>query len=158
MNNLLIFVVCSVFSLDAYSEMSAIADDELDTITGQSGITINAKIKLGAESRFVYTNSNGLTRDSAGNDVSYLIADNISGAIEVKGLKLDLISDLDDSGKSALQWTLPEEVITEDFNIGGIYASSSETVNSNSSFLVGLNVDGTLLLPAATAISVFVIE
>ncbi len=158
MNKLFIFTVCLVFSLHVYSEMSAIADDELNTITGQSGITINAKIKLGSESRFVYTNSGGITKASAGNNASYVIADNISGAIEIKGLKLDLISDLDNSGKSALQWTLPEKIIAEDFKIGGIYASSSETVNSNSSFLVGLNIDGTLLLPAATAISVFVVE
>lgn len=154
-------VISSMFSLLVQAEMNAISDNELDSITGQSGITINAKVNLGDKTRFVYTNTLGKTKETAGSDASYLIADKISGSVEIKGLKLDLISDLDRSGKSALQWTLPEKVVAEEFKIGGIYASTSEAVDPSgvsSSFLVGVSIDGTLSLPASTTVSVFVVE
>lgn len=167
MKILSILMFLTICTSTSFAEMKAISDEELHAVSGQSGITINAKIKLGDESRFVYTNTKGKTKAQAeiDNDLSYVIVDKISGSIEVKGLKMDLIKDLNSSGKSAIQWTLPKEVITDKFKIGGIYASTKDKVypsghadENKSSFLVGLEMDGKLSLPVSTTVSVFVVD
>lgn len=166
-NNIL--VLASTFSMIVAADLVEIDESDLDAVAGQAGITLNAKIVLGAESSFVYTNTSGATLaevEAAKNtpdpgddiDVSYLIIDGIEGSVEIEGLKLDLISDLNSSGKPALQWTLPEKITVNQLKTSGIYASSTEKVDANSTFLLSANLNGALTLPADTTISIFVVD
>ncbi|MEH6465924.1 MAG: DUF6160 family protein [Shewanella psychromarinicola] len=143
----------------ALAELVAVDDEKLMEISGQSGITINAKVVLGADSDFIYTNTSGKSKaDASAAETSYLIVNGIEGELEILGLKLDLISDLNNSGKSAFQWTMPKKIIATNLKTSGIYASTSKEVASGttSTFLTSVNMNGTLLLPAKTTLSVFV--
>jgi hypothetical protein len=153
-----LFVVFLLSSNLTYAELVAFDDEKLMEISGQSGITLNAKVVLGAESNFIYTNTSGKAKaDASLAETSYLIVNGIEGELEIKGLKLDLIADLNNSGKSALQWTLPSKIVATDLKTEGIYASTTKEVKpTTSTFLTSLHMNGTLLLPAETQISVFV--
>lgn len=153
---LILFLVSS-----SHAELIPVDDEALDVISGQSGITLNAKIILGEDSSFVFTNTLGKalsdpTLNEA--DKTYFIVDKIQGALEMEGLSLDLTSDLKNSGKSAFQWTLPKKIKATNLKTEGVYASSTETVDSASTFLLGLELNGELSLPASTQISVFVVD
>ncbi len=154
----MLFMCFLISSPLSFAELVAVDDERLMEISGQSGITINAKVVLGAESSFIYTNTSGKPEaDASLAEKSYLIVNGIEGALEIKGLKLDLIADLNNSGKSALQWGLPREIVATGFKTEGIYASTTKTVTpTTSTFLTAVHMDGTLLLPAETTISVFV--
>ena len=76
----------------------------------------------------------------------------------MEGLSLDLISDLNNSGKAAFQWPLPKKIKATNLKTTGIYASSTENVDSASTFLLGVELNGELSLPANTQISVFVVD
>jgi hypothetical protein len=142
-----------------FAELVPVNDDALNQVSGQSGITLNAKIILGDESSFVFTNTSGKTQaDASASETSYLIVDNIQGALEMEGLSLDLVSDLNNSGKAAFQWTLPKKIVATNLKTTGIYASGTENVDSSSTFLLGLELNGELSLPANTQISVFVVD
>jgi hypothetical protein len=165
-NNTLSFFTCLLLSMSGYAELVAIDESDLNSVSGQAGITLNAKIVLGDETGFVYTNTSGKTEAAASAaETSYLVVDKISGEIEMKGLQIDLISDLNNSGKPAIQWTLPKEIKFTNLKTTGIYASSTEAVDSRvghanrtSTFLVAANVNGTLAIPDNTQISVFVVD
>jgi len=145
----------------ATSELVAVDDEILDGVSGQSGITLNAKVILGDESSFVFTNTSGKKLDDptlTAAETSYLIVDEIQGALEMEGLALDLVSDLNNSGKAAFQWTLPKKITATNLKTTGIYASSTEDVDAASTFLLGVELNGQLSLPASTQISVFVVD
>jgi hypothetical protein len=163
MINKIIFIIVSSFLLIAssFAELVPVSDNVLDEVLGQSGITLNAKVILGDESSFIFTNTSGKTKaDATAAETGYLIVDEIQGAIEFEGLGFDLVSDLKNSGKSALQWTLPKKIKATNFKTTGIYISSTEEVNpgSTSTFLMGLKLNGELSLPANTKISMFVVN
>ncbi len=143
----------------SHAELIPVSDDALNNVSGQSGITLNAKVILGDESSFVFTNTLGKKKaDATSAETSYFIVDNIQGELEMEGLALDLISDLKKSGKSALQWTLPKKITAKNLKTTGIYASSTESVDSASTFLLGVELNGELSLPANTKISLFVVD
>jgi hypothetical protein len=162
----IIFTLCSsiffiLLPLQASNaELVAVNDEALNAISGQSGITINTRVILGDETSIIFSETGGesLEDAKASGDISYLIFDKISGEIEIKGLAFDLISDLKNSGKAALQWTLPETIKMSNLKTEGIYASSTETIDTDSTFLLGAQFDGTLSLPANTQISLFVVD
>ena len=159
-NNILscsILVLSTIHNTNA--ELLPIDDEGLNVISGQSGITLNAKVILGDDSSFIFTNTLGKTKAEASPaETSYLVVDKIQGAIEMEGLALDLTSDLKNSGKAAFQWTLPKKIIATNLKTEGIYASSTENVDAASTFLLGVEVNGELSLPANTQISVFVVD
>lgn len=160
----LLWVCILAHSSSIFAELIAVDDENLMEVSAQSGITLNAKVVLGAESNFIYTNTSGKSLADAevgdGSDISYLIIDGIEGGLEVLGLKLDLVSDLNNSGKSAFQWTIPKKIIATNLQTGGIYASTTKEVASGttSTFLTSVNMNGTLILPAETTLSVFVAD
>jgi hypothetical protein len=163
MINKIIFTVALSFSLimSSFAELIPVGDDVLNEVSGQSGITLNAKIILGDESSFVFTNTSGKKKeDATASETGYLIVDEIQGALEFEGLGFDLVSDLKNSGKSALQWTLPNKIKATEFKTTGIYISSTEEVNpgTTSTFLMGLKFNGELSLPANTQVSIFVVN
>lgn len=165
MNKILILIL-TLCATTSNAEMKPLTDSVLSSQSGQAGLTINARVDLGSESKFIYTNTSGKTLDNATvADTSYFILDEITGAIELKGLKLDLISNLNNSGKSALQWTMPNEIKADNFKTSGIYAASAKLEsgkvvpdNASSTFLLGVELNGTLTLPAETKLSVFVVN
>jgi hypothetical protein len=151
-----------IFPSQSFAELVMVDDEGLNKISGQSGITLNAKIILGDETSFVFANTSGKTQaDASAAETGYLIVDDIQGVLEMEGLALDLISDLNNSGKAAFQWTLPKTIKATHLKTTGIYASGTETVDPagiESSFLLGLEFNGELSLPANTQISVFVVN
>lgn len=154
---ILIISLFPVFGCNA--ELIPVSDVELHNISGQSGITLNAKVIFGDESSFVFANTSGKKKaDATSAETSYLIVDNIQGELEIEGLALDLISDLKNSGKAAFQWTLPKKIKTKNLKTTGIYASSTENVDSASTFLLGVELHGELSFPANTKISLFVVD
>lgn len=150
-----------LLSLTSYAELRPISDDVLNEVSGQSGITLNAKVILGNESSIVFTNTSGKTKATAtAAETGYLIIDELQGAIEFEGLALDLVSDLKNSGKSALQWSLPSKIKATNLKTTGIYVSSTENVNPGvtSTFLMGMELNGELSLPANTKVSLFIVD
>lgn len=158
----IIFTMISSCSLvlTSHAELIPVGDDFLNDVSGQSGITINAKVILGDESSFVFTNTSGKKKSEAtAAETGYLIVDELQGGLEFEGLKLDLVKNLKNSGKSALQWTLPKKITATDLKTTGIYISSTEDVQAASStFLMGVKMNGELSLPANTTISLFVVN
>jgi hypothetical protein len=161
-NKLIYTVVTSyLFAFSSFAELVPVADDVLNKVSGQSGITLNAKVILGDESSIVFTNTSGKTKaDASAAETGYLIIDELQGAIEFEGLSLDLVSDFKNSGKSALQWTLPDKVKATNLKTTGIYISSTENVDPgvSSTFLMGLELNGELSLPANTQVSLFIVD
>mgnify|MGYP000073409551 FL=1 len=163
MINKIVITAALSFSLimSSFAELVPVGDDVLNEVAGQSGITLNAKIILGDESSFVFTNTSGKKKaDATAGETGYLIVDELQGALEFEGLGFDLVSDLKNSGKSALQWTLPNKIKATNFKTTGIYISSTEEVNpgTTSTFLMGLKLNGELSLPANTQVSIFVVN
>ncbi|MBQ0732609.1 MAG: hypothetical protein KBT75_18040 [Oleispira antarctica] len=163
MINKIVITAALSFSLimSSFAELVPVGDDVLNEVSGQSGITLNAKIILGDESSFVFTNTSGKKKaDATAGETGYLIVDELQGALEFEGLGFDLVSDLKNSGKSALQWTLPNKIKATNFKTTGIYISSTEEVNpgTTSTFLMGLKLNGELSLPANTQVSIFVVN
>lgn len=158
---IILTMICSCsLVLTSHAELVPVGDDVLNNVSGQSGITINAKVILGDESSFIFTNTSGKKKSEAtAEETGYLIVDNLQGAIEFEGLKFDLVKNLKSSGKSALQWTLPKKITATDLKTTGIYVSSTEDVQAGSStFLMGLKMNGELSLPANTKVSLFVVN
>lgn len=164
LNKFIFFVASlSLFVSSSFAELIPVTDNMLENVSGQSGITLNAKVILGDESSFIFTNTSGKTKaDATAAETGYLIVDKIHGEIEFEGLSMDLLSDLKNSGKAAIQWTLPQEIKATNFKTEGVYISSTEEVNpggsNTSTFLMGLELNGTLSLPANTQISLFVVD
>lgn len=154
----------SMFIASSFAELVPVGDDVLNDVSGQSGITLNAKVILGNESSIVFENTSGKAKaDATAEDTGYLIIDELQGEIEFEGLGFDLVSNLKNSGKSALQWTLPSKIKTTNFKTTGIYISSTEEVNpdpavNSSTFLMGVEMNGELSMPANTQISIFVVN
>lgn len=150
---------CS-FALTSHAELLPVSDEVLNKVSGQSGITLNAKVILGDESSIIFTNTSGKKKsDATAAETGYLIIDELQGAIEFEGLAFDLVSDLKNSGKSALQWTLPQKITATNLKTTGIYISSTEDVNpGTSTFLMGLEMNGELSLPANTQVSLFIVD
>jgi len=156
---LVIVFSCSLV-MTSVAELIPVDDADLNQVSGRSGITLNAKIILGDESSFVFTNTSGKKiADATLDETGYLIVDKIQGELEMEGLAFDLVSDLKNSGKSALQWTLPSKIKATNLKTTGIYISSTEEVTpTTSTFLLGLELNGELSLPASTQVSLFVVD
>ncbi|MAD44217.1 MAG: hypothetical protein CMI02_07980 [Oceanospirillaceae bacterium] len=149
-------VLALVFPLAGKAELAALNDEQMAEASGQSGLTISARVELDDGSRVSYTNT---AADYADNNEYWLVVDNITGAVEIQDLKLDLIGDFGPAGDTgALQWTLPEEIVFDDLKTDGIYMSTDKEVNAGSRFLMAVEVDGTLQLPASTTMTIFATE
>jgi len=112
------------YALSAHSEMALLDDEALSDQTGQTGITLSARAEFGTGTRISYNNTDASYVDPT---EYWLVVDELTGAIEIKGLKLDLINDFGPTqNKSALQWTMPEEVIFDELKTEGITSVRAE--------------------------------
>jgi len=151
MKNIIVLLLFLPVMVNA--ELSILNDSELSDQTGQTGITLSTRIEFGSGTRISYSNPDASYLD---NTDYWLVFNELSGSIELKGLKLDLIGDFGPAGnQGALQWTLPEEVTFDELKTEGIYVGPSAAVGSNHQFLMGVEIDGTLTMPAQTKINIF---
>jgi|GEM_PF-1015229 len=153
--SLLLFLLLLI-SVIATAEMQQMNDEQMSESSGQAGLTISARVELDTGSRVSYTNT---AADYADNNEYWLVVDNITGAVEIQDLKLDLIGDFGPAGDTgALQWTLPEEIVFNELKTDGVYMSTDRQDVSGARFLMAVEVDGTLELPAATTMTIFATE
>lgn len=112
----------------------------------------------------VFNGYNVKYKSEAANDADYLIRDpyyviigEISGGISFSGLELEFVSDFGaDDNKAALKWTLPEEIVFDNFEISGIYVSKDLTIDRNDNKIIGARIDGPIYMPSNTNAYVFV--
>ena len=60
------------------------------------------------------------------------------------------------NNKAALKWTLPEEIVFDNFEISGIYVSDDLTIDRNDNKIIGARIDGPIYMPSQTNAYVFV--
>jgi hypothetical protein len=112
----------------------------------------------------VFNGYNVKYKSEAANDADYLIRDpyyviigEISGGISFSGLELEFVSDFGiDNNKAALKWTLPEEIVFDNFEISGIYVSKDLTIDRSDNKIIGARIDGPIYMPSNTNAYVFV--
>lgn len=162
MNKKIITVMCLLFSFPAYAELRPMGEVELQQQSGQEGITLSARMEFGSDTRISYSNTDASFSDS---QETWLVMDQITGSIEMKGLKIDLKDGLGpQQDKSALVMTLPEEVLFDHYAIEGVYVGLDKDVDRSGAnagqhvFLMGVDVDGVLSMPADTKINIFPAE
>ena len=154
-----------------FADMAELDDSDLQQATGQEGITISAKLDFATGTRISTQNSGA--KASELNDISnannWEVIDNITGSIEAKGMKTDLLvsygKNSDGAGVSAAQTTLPEHIVFEDLHSDGLYVGPGASVTRDSTgkstshnFIMGLEIDGTLNFPSQTKITTFVVK
>lgn len=169
-------IITTVFFLSlfssglAWADMQELTEEDLQQATGQEGITISAKLDF-AEGTRISTINNGVKRTgyiNQANADNWQVLDNITGSIEAKGMKTDLLAsygtDSNGSGVSAAQTTLPEKITFENFKTDGLYLGPGAEVTRDTqgktshNFMLGLEIDGTLNLPTQTKITTFVVK
>lgn len=157
MKYLLVLMMTAVWVPYATAQsMQPLADDELQATTGQAGITVSARYEFGDGTRISYVNEDA---DYVDSQLYWLVIDNITGAIEFKNLKIDLISNFGASGnKSAVQITLPETLTYTEFKTDGVYLGAGKEVSNDHRFIMGLEIDGQLQFPAQTTMNIFSIR
>ena len=112
----------------------------------------------------VFNGYNVTYKSEAENDADYLIRKpyyviigEISGGISFSGLELEFVSDFGtNNNKAALKWTLPEEIVFDNFEISGIYVSDDLTIDRNDNKIIGARIDGPIYMPSNTNAYVFV--
>lgn len=138
------------------AEMSELAEDELQETTAQAGITLSARFEFGDDTRISYNNADADYKDP---QEYWLVIDNLTGAIEMKGMKIDLINDFGPSGSvGAVQITLPDEIVYDELSTDGIYVGPDREVSASHRFILGMDIDGSLQFPAATRMNIFAIK
>ncbi|WP_420591529.1 hypothetical protein [Bacterioplanoides sp.] len=149
-------MIMSMFSvLQSMAELQPLNEDELVKHTGQTGITLSSKVEFGGDTRISYSNTDADLKDKD----TWLVINQLTGSIELKGLDIDLESGLGPQrNKSAVVVTLPEEIIFDELKTEGIYVGPGRDKSPNHRFLMAVEVDGVLQMPGATKINVFPAE
>lgn len=191
MYNSIIKIVClGLIAAATSAELAPLTEDDLNQVSGQAGITISARAELASGTRVSFSNENIQADhyDASGNYIepdydsegrqlktgkppaNWLVVDDITGAIELSNLDIDVISGVGpDSDKTALQVTLPDFIDVDSLKTRGLYLGNTPEVSyvdkddpvSDSSshlFLLGLEIDGRLSMPANTKVNIFPVE
>lgn len=158
------------------AELSQLSEVDMGDVSGQAGITISAKADFDDGTKIAFSNENIPQADYdqngnyIGSGATWIVVDDISGSIEVKNIDIDLIDGVGpNEDKGAVQLTLPEYIDVNELKTKGVYLGSGPEVaysstpgNTNNStshlFLIGVEVDGRLTLPAATKVNIFPVE
>lgn len=154
-----LFYVLLLLPIFSNAELITLEDEELQKVEGKSGITINARIDLGAGSRISYTSDYAnIDYNTAAVDKSYwLVFHELTGGIEFEGLKFDLVDTFGPTqSDEAIVWTMPERIEFNQLDIEGLYLADTNVVaGGNDRYIMGLSLDGSLYLPAQTKAYVF---
>lgn len=172
MYNQLISLGLLITILPVSAELAQLSEDDLGGVSGQAGITISARADFDDGTKVAFSNENIPQTDYdqngnyIGSGATWIVFDDISGSIEVKNLDIDLIDGVGpNEDKGAIQLTLPEYIDVNELKTKGVYLGNGPEVaydsadNSTSHlFLIGLEIDGRLTLPAATKVNIFPVE
>lgn len=153
-----ILLVSVVWSTLAAAELASLADHELQQVDGQAGITLSGKMEFASATRFSYQN-----QDADYIDVTdyWLVMNEVTGAIGFNRMKIDLIDGVGPAGdKTALQITMPEELIFTQLETEGFYLGDNKVVSqmSDSRFIFAIEIDGKLQMPAQTKVNIFPVD
>lgn len=136
----------------SWAEMKPMDEAELEELSGQAGITLSAKADFAAGTRISYTNKDADYKDST---EYWLVIDELTGSLELQDLQIDIVNDFGPAkNKGAVQITLPTKIVADKLKTEGIYVGPGETKSSNHQFLLGVEIDGTLSLPASGGMQV----
>lgn len=148
----------------SHAEMAELSDGDLQEATGQEGMSISMKLDFAEGTRISSQNP----QLDANN---WEVMDNITGSIEVKKLRVELKGDYtgpQNTGDavSAMQTVMPDEINFDNFKTDGVYIGEGKEVTrngeghvtSNHNFYMGMEIDGSLKLPAQTKITTFVVK
>lgn len=146
------------------AEMAELTDNDLQEATGQEGISISMKLDF-AEGTRISSQNPKVDGDN------WQVIDSITGSIEAKKLRTELLNDYigpADNAEvvTAVQTIFPDEINFSEFKTKGIYLGKGENVErdsnnnvtSNHNFYMGLEIDGSLKLPAQTKLTTFVVK
>jgi hypothetical protein len=87
----------------------------------------------------------------------YLLIGEITGGIRFSGLELELVGDFGEgNNRAAMKWTLPEEIVFDQFEIAGLYVSEDQFISRDDNKLFGIRLDGPIYLPSTPDAYVFV--
>ncbi len=151
-----ILLMGAVIVASAHADMSELDERELQQTTAQAGITLSARFEFGEDTRISYSNVDADYRDAQD---YWLVIDNLTGGLEMKGMKIDLVNDFGPSGTAgAVQITLPTEIVYDELSTDGIYVGPDREVGASHRFIMGMDIDGTLQFPAATRMNLFAIQ
>lgn len=146
-------IVLALFaSAGCWAEMLPMDESELERLTGQAGITLSAKADFDSGTRISYANKDADYIDP----VEYwLVIDELTGSIELKDLQIDIVNNFGPArNKGAIQITMPNEIVAEELKVEGIYVGPGEIKGNNHQFLLGVEIDGTLSMPASGGMQV----
>lgn len=146
-------VLLTLFASTAcWADMKPLDEDELQQLSGQAGITLSAKADFATGTRISYTNKDADFKDQT---EYWLVINELTGGIELKDLKIDIVNDFGPAkNKGAIQITLPSEIVAEDLKVEGVYVGPGEIKGNNHQFLLGVEIDGTLSMPASGGMQV----
>lgn len=155
-------------SLTVLADMQPLDESELQEATGQQGIKMSAKLEFAPNTRLSFANPDADYKNPLPNGEHYwLVVDNLTGSVELKNMKTEYINDFGPSKNvGAVVTTLPESIEFNNLSTDGIYLgpgkevirNASNEVTSNHRFIMGLEINGKLELPAATTMTVFAID
>src|SRR5690606_41187051 len=84
--------------------------------------------------RISYTNEDAEYDDNS--KEYWLVLDNMTGGVEFKNRKIDLVNNFGPSGTAgAIQVTLPEEVNFDELSVEGVYLGPGKTVTAEHQFI-----------------------
>lgn len=160
-----------VLCLPVSAELARLSENDMGDVSGQAGLTISARAELASGTRISYSNDNIAVSqyngsDYTGSTATWLVVDDITGTLEFSNMDIDIISGVGPlQDKTAVQLTLPEALEVKSLKTKGLYLGESPEVsydgtgNSDSHlFLLGLELDGRLLMPAETTVNIFPVE
>ena len=170
-NQLITTATLLALSLPLAAELAQLSENDLGDVSAQAGLTISARAELEAGTRVSYSNDNISASqyngsDYTGSGATWLVVDDITGVLEFTNLDVDIISGVGPlQDKTAIQLTLPDALEVKSLKTKGLYlgdgpeVSYDGTGNSDSHlFLLGLELDGRLSMPAATKVNIFPVE
>src|SRR5690554_3643967 len=151
-------------SVTAFADMQPLAEAELQEATGQQGINMSAKLEFAEGTRLSFANPEANYKDEQD---YWLVVDNITGSVEIKNMKTEFIGNYGPyENVGAVVTTLPESIEFDNFRTDGVYLgigkevtrNASNEVTSNHRFVMGIEINGRLEMPAATTMTVFAID
>ena len=156
----LALAISSSFSLMATAEMQPLDENELQSATGMQGIKQSAKLEFAAGTRLSFSNPDANYKNPLPGGAHYwLVVDDISGSVEFKNMKTEYTNSFGPSQNvGAVVTTLPDTIEFDNFKTAGVYLGPGKEVGPNHRFIMGVEINGKLEMPAATTMTVFAIE
>lgn len=147
-------------SYSVSADMQPLDETELQQATGMQGIKQSAKLEFAQGTRLSFSNPDADYQNALPNGEHYwLVVDNITGSVEFKNMKTEYIGNYGPNRNvGAVVTTLPDTIEFDDFRTDGVYLGPGKQVSNDHRFIMGVEINGKLELPAATTMTVFAID